>query len=258
MKAIDPRKQQILEHITAKGFATPEDLARVHGVAPITVRRGLVWLEQAGLLRRVHGGAIPCEAPLAVTHVAGRMRIAEAEKRAIARTALRHIAHGERLFLDAGSTCCCLAEALPDNMNLTVITHSLDNLRVLALKKAIRTVGLCGELDAFLNALVGPMTEAALKAFHVDTAFLSATGVDLETGFTDNSLSEGHIKALMADHARKTIVLADGSKFGHTGFRAVLALNRASLVITDAHVPERLCAALRRQGLEIVKAPLAD
>lgn len=254
MDRIEPRKQHILDYIFSKGFATPEELARQHGVAAVTVRRDLVWLEKAGLLKRVHGGAIPSAHSLAVTHVNARLRVAPDEKRAIAHAAASRVRSGEHIFIDAGSTCRFLAEALPGNMDLTVITHSQDNVAVLAHRPGFRIIVLGGEFDPRLNAFISPMTETDLSAFHADKAFLGAMGIDENGGISSNSLSEERIKALMATHAKETFVLADSSKLGKVAFRSVLPLSKVSCVITDTGAPSRFCAALRRKGIKIIKA----
>jgi DeoR family transcriptional regulator, fructose operon transcriptional repressor len=251
---MDARKRQILDSITSAGFARPEDLARQHNVAAITVRRDLIWLEKAGFLKRVHGGAIPNDNPLSVIHIKVRMRSAMDEKRTIARAAIDMIQTGEHIFLDAGSTCHFLAEALPEDRDLTVITHSLDNAHVLSQKRGIRTIVLGGELDTRLNAFVSPMTETALAAFHADKAFLGAMGIDIKRGISNNNLSEERIKLLMASNARETFVLADSSKLGKVTFRSVLQLSRISHVITDNGASKRFCATLRRKGIQVIIA----
>jgi len=253
-KSIGPRQQKILDYICSRGFAAPEELARRQNVAPITVRRDLVWLENAGLLKRVHGGAVPGSAPLAITHAGVRMRIASTEKRTIAAAAATLVRPGERLFLDAGSTCAFLADALPNDMELTVITHSLDAIQKLTPKRGIHIITPGGELDERLNAFVGPATEAAIAAFHVDKAFLGTAGINLEAGFTDNSLLEERIKMLMSSHARETFILADSSKFGRVAFRSVLPLVKVSRIITDRGVSDRFRAAFRRKGIRIMSA----
>lgn len=248
---LDPRREKILQYIRMKGFASPDDLAKTHGVAAITVRRDLIWLENAGFLKRVHGGAIPREGPLAETHIAGRMQTATDAKRQIATTAIGLLRSGNRIFLDAGSTCCFMAEALPENLDLTVVTHSLDVIQVLALKRGFKVVSIGGELDMRLNTFVGPMAEAALETFHVDQAFLGTTGLDLVAGCSINSLTEERLKSLMAAHARECYVLADSSKFGTIGLRTFLPLSRVSAVISDNSLAESLRSEYRQAGVTL-------
>ena len=249
---LNPRRKTILDHVRDKGFATPDELAVQHGVAAITVRRDLIFLEENGLLKRVHGGAIPCDGPLAISHVAGRMHTSTDEKKTIAATAAALVRPGERLFLDAGSTCCFLAEALPEDQDIIVITHSLDSIRVLAAKHGISVISLGGELDSRLDAFVGPIAEAAIQTFNVDRAFLSVIGVDLEKGCSTNSLTEEQIKFLMASHAEECYVLADSSKFGKTGFRNVLPFSKVTAIISDNGVSADYRKEFKKAGVRII------
>lgn len=249
---LDPRRQKIVDYVRKRGFATPEELAVQLDVAAITVRRDFIFLERSGLLRRVHGGAIPCDAPLAISHVAGRMHTATDEKKTIAVTAAALIQTGERLFLDAGSTCCLLAEVIPEDRDITVITHSLASIRILAGKSGVHVVSLGGELDSRLNAFVGPVTETAIQSFHVDKAFLSVNGVDLDKGCSINSLTEERIKSLMASHARECYVLADHSKLGKTGFRTVLPLSKVTAVVSDSGIPSSFKKDFQKAGIQLI------
>lgn len=251
---LDPRRAKILDYVTAKGFATPDELAALHDVAAITVRRDLLWLENAGLLKRVHGGAIPCEGSLAKSHIAGRMHTATDEKRFIASTAAAMLQQHDRIFLDAGSTCCFLAEALQEDLDLTVITHSLDALKILSGKRNISVVSLGGELDGKLNAFVGPMTEAALQSFHANKTFLGVSGVAVKTGCSINSLTEERIKALMVERAAESYVVADSSKFGITCLRSVIPLSKIAAVITDESLGESLRKDFRDAGVTLMIA----
>ncbi|HRA51571.1 DeoR family transcriptional regulator, partial [Actinotalea sp.] len=55
------RQQQILSRARQDGRVEVKDLADSLDVTPETVRRDLTALERRGLLRRMHGGAIPVE-----------------------------------------------------------------------------------------------------------------------------------------------------------------------------------------------------
>jgi len=249
---MNTRKQQILSYISSKGFATPEELARQQNVAAITIRRDLTDLEKSGHLKRVHGGAISCNSPLSITHVNTRLRTAVDEKRAIARAAAALVRNGEHIFLDAGSTCRFLAEALPDNQNITVITHSLDNVTALAHRPGFHLIMLGGEFDPRLNAFISPMTETEIAAFRANKAFLGAIGVDESGRVSSNYLGEERIKLLMSKQAKETIVLVDSSKLGGAAFRTVLTLPKKSCLITDANAPAHFRSTLQRKGIQVI------
>jgi DeoR family fructose operon transcriptional repressor len=177
-----------------------------------------------------------------------------AAKEAIARHAAGLLAHGETIFLDAGSTCIGLAREIPEDRNLTVITHSLDALNILRGKTGVRVVCPGGELDESLGAFVGPATEAGLQPFFVDRAFIGTAGLSLERGCINNTIAEARIKAALHEQARKAYVLADASKFGIAGFYGVLPPDRLRTVITDSGIAPETAGRFRAKGVEVLVA----
>lgn len=249
------RLQNILDYLQKHGFAAPDELAQNLGVSAITIRRDLVKLEKTAMLKRVHGGAVSIRAPLSVPHIAARFRQNTAAKRSIAIYAASMVKHGERIFLDAGSTCHYLAECLPEHLNLTVITHSLDNLNVLKRKTGIRTICLGGELEEQLNAFVGPLTEMQLSQFFAEKAFIGAAGIDRKYGCVNNTLVERNLKATMNRQAKEAFILADRSKFGVTAFHRSLPLAEMKAVITNRGLPAETLRAMRKAGIRVVCVP---
>src|SRR5882672_2750291 len=117
------RRQQILARARAAGRVDVQDLSRSFGVTTETVRRDLNILEGDGLIRRVHGGAVPVERfPLTVSERSASML---PQKRAIARTALAEVPRKGAVLLDAGTTTAQLADIFPGDRDLTVVTNSL-------------------------------------------------------------------------------------------------------------------------------------
>ena len=186
------------------------------------------------------------------------MRSAVKEKLAIAKVAAGLLGDSERIFLDCGTTCLQLANILSASLGLTVFTYSLANIAVLEGNKGIRLIAFGGELDRKISAFVGAATESAVGSCYFDMAFFGATGIDPESGVTDNSVVEGGIKRIAAANAKKRVVLADGSKFGKIAFRSFLDIGVTPLtIITDSSAPEEVCDALIERKVEILKSPYA-
>lgn len=240
--------------LTKKGFASPDGLAEILGVSAITVRRELMRMEKHGLLRRVHGGAIPLQNETAITHVASRLHKNAKAKRAIAAFAAGLIRHGDTIFLDAGSTCYYLAECLAENMDLTVITHSLDNINILRQKLGIRILCPGGELNERLNAFVGPLTEIQLERFFPDKAFIASAAIDPQMGCSNNAIMERNIKTTMNAHARESFIIADASKMGVSAFHQTIALKEIKTVITNQDAPQGIIRQLKKAGINVLLA----
>src|SRR5437899_11993179 len=119
----EERQAAILERARAIGRVDVGELAGDFDVTPETVRRDLTILERHGLLRRVHGGAIPVERLGFEPALATRDVTMTAEKDRIAKAALAEVPAEGAILLDAGSTTGRLADALPVDRELTVVTH---------------------------------------------------------------------------------------------------------------------------------------
>lgn len=225
------RREEIVRLASAAGLTEVGDLADRFGVSASTIRRDLAQLEEAGQLTRTYGGAV---APQGVAEPSLRQRIGEAfeEKHAIARWAVGQVAADEAVVLDAGSTVAALAHELRHHAGLSVTTTSLTVMD--ELKNADEVVLHClgGTLRMVSQALVGPITEAALERMTFDRAFLGADSVDCERGICEADLAQARLKELMADRARHVYVLAHAVKLGRRPFHAWARLRPGWTLVT--------------------------
>ncbi len=132
------RQQRIIAEARRAGRVEVTALADSLGVAAETVRRDLTALERRGSLRRVHGGAIPVERlevePTLATRSAG-----SPTSSAASRPAPSTSCPCGSIILDAGSTTLAVAEMLPPDLDLTVLTNSLAAATVLSTHPASRS-----------------------------------------------------------------------------------------------------------------------
>src|ERR1700731_1840741 len=98
----DERRALILEQLRARGRVLAADLTTEFAVSADTIRRDLRDLDESGLLRRVHGGALPRYGDAAAFAV--RARRAPEAKASIARRAAACVSDGQVGILDGGAT----------------------------------------------------------------------------------------------------------------------------------------------------------
>lgn len=226
-----------------------DDLARDLDVSRETIRRDLLELESAGLLKRVHGGAVlpepPSEAPFA-----DRLQVRRKEKQAIARAAAREVKPGQVCFIDAGSTTAILAAELGKIAGLTIITNSIDVANTLnGLRQDVTTLLLGGRLHSDVPGTYGELTLSEIARFRADIALLSPVGIHPEHGATDFVLHEAEIARAMIQQSQRVLFLADHAKLGHASRVAICPCDRIDLLVTDTGADRKLLAALRRAGL---------
>jgi DeoR family transcriptional regulator, fructose operon transcriptional repressor len=244
------RRQAILQALTGAGRVDAGELAVRLAVTGETVRKDLIALEGQGLLRRVHGGAIPVDEPSFEPEVGDRREFA-AEKRRIAEVALTQLPRRGAVLIDAGSTTAMLAELMPTDRELTVYTNTLPIALTLARRSNLTVYTLGGRLRRQTLAEVDGWASRALSEINVDVAFLGANGVSISRGLTTPDPAEAHVKRLMLGTARRRVLLADHSKLGQVHTCRYGELSDVEALVTDSGMDDEQAAALRSAGVQV-------
>ena len=247
----EERRRDIVAKLTRVGKVSVDELARGYAVSLPTIRADLAQLEDRGLLRRTHGGAIPASPTLFEPPYSQREVMRHAEKRAIAALAAAMVKDGDTIILDAGTTVYELALALRERHNLTVVTNSLVSAQILGDSEGIRVVVIGGDLQARRRAMLGPLAVRFLESFHVDRAFMAFNGVHPDAGYTVVDFGAAEVKRQMMARAAESVVLCDSSKLGQTAFANVAPVNAASTIITDAEISPQMRSDLAGRGVII-------
>jgi len=250
----EERQQHILERARAHGRVEVTALAEDLDVTPETVRRDLTILERHGVLRRVHGGAIPVERLGFEPGIDTRSEHLVVEKERIAKAALEHLPAEGTVLLDAGTTTLRLAELLPRDRELTVVTNSLSVATTVATHANLSLYLLGGRIRGRTLAAVGSWVTTALRDVFVDVAFLGTNGLSVERGLTTPDQSEAAAKRAMIAAARRTVVLTDHTKFGIDHFSRVAELSQIAAVITDTGLDIETATEIEALGPEVTRA----
>jgi DeoR family transcriptional regulator, fructose operon transcriptional repressor len=244
------RKQAIVARLRGAGRVDATDIASELGVTNETVRKDLIALEHQGLLRRVHGGAVPVEQLAFEPAVATRTYYAE-EKTRIARAALAHLPPSGSVLLDAGSTTARLAELFPTDRELTVFTNTLPIALTLVNHPLLTVLTLGGRIRPVTQAEVDDWAARSLAEINVDVAFLGTNAISVDRGLTTPDPAEAAVKRLMLLSARRRILLADSSKVGAVSLVKHADLSDIDLLITDTGLPDGELRTLLAAGLTV-------
>jgi DeoR/GlpR family transcriptional regulator of sugar metabolism len=253
----DIRRHAILDELTQRQAVRVSELSQAFGVSEVSVRRDLSHLEREGLLRRIHGGAVPVphvQAPSA--HAVASSGVHAAEKASIGRAAAELVRPGDRLIFDSGTTVLEVARHLPPDLresgNLTVITSSLPIVRELGPCKGIHLILLGGVFLPQYEVVVGPPTIAQLSELHADKLFLGADGLTFAKGVTTANMLEAEVDRAAIAAASQVILVTDSSKIGLIGLTTIMPLADVKKLITDGGAPPDYVSELRRQGIEVI------
>ena len=178
----------------------------------------------------------------------------QAEKERIAAAALQELPAEGAILLDAGTTTAHLAEHLPAGRDLTVITNSLSIGLALAGRPRITVLTLGGRVRGRTFAAVDVWALRALEQTFVDVAFLGTNGISVQRGLTTPDPAEAEVKRMMIAQARRSVVLADHSKFESDHLIRFGELSDVELVITDDGLEPSIAEGIRASGPRVVLA----
>lgn len=240
----DERQQRIAEFVSGRGRARIGELAAQFVVTEQTVRKDLRALQDRGVLKRTHGGAIALH-PLVDRKLSGRESTNQEAKQRIGRACLELLSEGDSAFFDSGTTVGGIARALtaahqtssPRFRNLSVLTSALDVAREVADLPTVEHVLLGGQLRSQGGAVVGALAVENLRRFTVGVAFIGISGF-AEDGISVATVAEAQVKAAVIERARHVVVPFDFSKAGATDFARICGLDEVDTVVMDRAAPE--------------------
>ena len=246
---IENRRKKILQQLNRAGKVSVTELSAMLNVTAVTIRNDLTELEQEGCLLRVQGGAV--KATVTEEGLEGQLfrAVHSQQKASIAKTVAAMVRDGDTLFLNSGTTCEYVAEALRIRKNLNVVTNALKVATKLGDVPTFRVLLIGGEINAQYGFTHGGDAQEQLSKYQADWAILSVDGVSAKGGVTTHHAEEAIIDRIMSAGAKETIIAADGSKIGRAGFSRVAPCTSALTLVTDSSAGAEALEALKEGGL---------
>ncbi|WP_456277503.1 DeoR/GlpR family DNA-binding transcription regulator [Bacillus sp. AK128] len=227
-------------------------LVEKFGVSIETIRRDLEHLEKLGHLRRVHGGAVLEDNRHELTFTVRESKHIKS-KREIAEKATKFVTEGQSIALDVSTTNTEFAKALKTKFErLTVLTNSMTIAEELSKMPEYTILFAGGILRNKELCTVGDYAEEFVSQFHIDTFFMSMSGISLTKGLTDYGMGEVQVKKKMLDVAGQCIVLADSSKFDVISLTKVCDFNQINRIITDSGLEKTILTKYLENGIEVI------
>ena len=254
-----PRAVAIVEQVLRDGEASVEALAAQLGVSLSTVRRELARLEQQGLVRRTHGGAVAVS-PLLYEPFRHDSSFQEQEgrhaeeKRRIALLAAELVQDGETIGLTAGTTATQVARSLRHRNGITVVTNTVNVAMELCHREDLSVYVTGGYLRGGWFSLVGAPAVAGVRELFLDKAFVGVNAIDAERGLTCLNPDEAAVNRALVAQSRQRIVVADRSKLGRVARCLICPTREVHMLITDRDAGEDEVRPFLEQGIEVRRA----
>lgn len=246
------RQEQLLHYIEQHRRVSVSTICEQFQVSEATARRDLSMLAEQEKIQRVHGGAISLlQAPPELS-VYQRMSDSSAQKQRIGRGAAALVKPGDTVFLGSGTTVLEVVRALPEHIELTVLTNSLLVLNELIDRPAISVIVLGGQFRRSELSMIGHMAEQALSELRADKVIIGIHAISAREGLTNRTLPESITDRRILQAGKEVIVVADHSKIGRVSTVAVAPLDVVDTLVTDADAPADFVQTLEQQGIRVL------
>lgn len=233
------RRTLILERLQEKKSVMVGELSQLYNVSEETIRRDLDRLDKDGLAIKSYGGAVINESVNIDMPFNVRKKRNILGKQRIAKLVNGLVESGDHIILDASTTAVFIAKALKGKKNLTVITNSLEIMIELSDMPDWTIISPGGNLREGYLALSGPEVLEGLRSYHVEKAFISCKGADLDYGFTDGNADFAQTKRVMMHCARERILVVDCTKLDTIAFAHIGDMSELTAVVMDSEPPKK-------------------
>ncbi|MGG1658352.1 DeoR/GlpR family DNA-binding transcription regulator [Brevibacillus sp. NRS-1366] len=248
----DERRDKILDLLQKDGRVLARDLADLFDMSIDSIRRDLTIMEEKGLLKRTHGGAIPVSkvrtSPLPP---ALRYQVSSPHQQAIAKIAASFIQEKDTVFIGSAGIHYCMLPFLPD-LPITVVTNSIKVADALKDRETI-DVYLVGGKVKNSGSITDALANEFLRQFTLDICFVTGGGIS-KNGVSTSTPEVASLGRVVAEISRRTICLAPHEKLGTDFFVKEVPITDIDLLITDDEASMEAIEEIESNGVQVVIA----
>lgn len=257
----EERQHQIAAMIAEKGTVSISDLTAMFEISSESARRDLRALEQQGLCKRTHGGAIR---PQQVSVLPPRdrnfddMPIFDNYDR-IAAHAATLIRPGDMVYLTGGSFGFLMLRHLPTDLKCTLVVNNVDIANRLRPFTNIDVYVAGGHMRQSAS-IVDSMARDFMARLHFDLCFITGGGLTASFGLSNGTDETASLQRQVMRNSRRRVLLMPGSKVGTDSFVKVCDAQDFHTLITDWDCVEDELLRLEETGIQVtvVEAPAKE
>lgn len=231
------RAELILELLKNQHTVSMQEFVDTLEVSESTIRRDLIALEEAGQLRRIHGGATSLHELRTEPQMAQKESLNLEAKKAVAHYAASLVKPNSQIYVDAGTATLELVRALPSNHPLKLVTNGIDQA-LLAVQRGIEVELLGGSVKPTTHAIAGITAYQQLERMNFSYAFMGMNGIHEVSGLTTTNMEEALLKELAMQQSQNIRILMDDSKLSEVYAYKVKAPSQAILLLNEKTEPD--------------------
>lgn len=257
---IEERHQAILDWLTKNGSISNADIQEKFGVSYDSAKRDLRILEEKGLLKRTHGGALPIRQ--VATGRPAQMTIRDIDYvrdnyLEIAKEAVAMIKKNDVVYIPSATVGLFMVQNLPENVNIRVVTNSIIIAEELRKRENVSVIMLGGEMDDKGNCYDTIAVET-IKRLRFDKCFITSACISASFGLSIQKTQAISFWNALIDSSKKTIGLYPKEKIGFDSIVSICPANKLNTLITDWDASEEDLKQFDEMGIEVVVVDKAE
>lgn len=225
------RQKKMIRLLSERSFCSLEQLSQELNASIATVRRDLNSLQEQGIVRRTHGGAMFLGDREALPLFQDRQSMMSEAKMAIGKRAAQLVEEGDTIIIDGGTTPYQVAMNL-QHKAIQVVTNSLPVANLFSNSRHVQVICTGGLLYPGSGVFLGSYAVDTLKSIRAQKAFIGVAGITEEGLYNSNALVVETEKAILAA-AAEVYVVADQTKFDRHALAYLCGFDRIKAIITD-------------------------
>lgn len=251
----DERRQQILTLLNQEKRVIAKELAEKFKVSIDSIRRDFSILEEQGLLKKTHGGAIPgMKVRTAPLRPEKRFGEGTPQGNAVAKLAASYIRKNDTIFIGGASISYVLLKYLPDQLPLTIVTNSMRVADVLKERTWIDTYLIGGKVKTSGN-VTDVLANEFVRQFKFDISFATGGGIS-EEGIFVATPEVGAFGRAVSEVSRRRIGITTHHSLGNDGFAKAGRIEDLDLLITDWDADPEAIEKIQALGVKVIVAQM--
>jgi DeoR/GlpR family transcriptional regulator of sugar metabolism len=247
---LNERQNKILRILGKNDQASVIDLSKQLKVSSVTIRQDLNFLEDEGLLKRIHGGAVLKDAD----DLQNRLGENYEKKLRIAKKLASFVDEGETILIESGSVNVLFARELLKIKKVTIITTNVYIARQFRKNEQANIIILGGVYQHDSETMVGKITKTCIDQINIDKAFIGIDGYTQDAGFTSRNLFRAEISTYIIEKAKDVFIVSDSSKFGKTELTNVCYPSQIQHIATNNDLDIKFQNEFNRSGIDLILA----
>jgi DeoR/GlpR family transcriptional regulator of sugar metabolism len=245
----EERLELILSQLAKESKVQFAEMSQLLNVSEDTVRRDIKELNEQGLLRAVRGGAITNSA--VPHHYRDREKFDVGQKMRIAEKAIPFIKNGQTIFMDGGTSVLAVAQMMPKDLKVTVVTNSFPVADVLEDHPNADVIFAGGRLYKTAFTTIGHETIQTIQNVRANLYFLGVSSLST-LGLTGKSYEDVQVKKTMAAMSAQIVALSTLAKINTSQAFYICPVTDVDAIVTEANPESEELDAYRRLGIQII------